>query len=98
METNWINAAVIQSYLDNISLCFATAYDSFYDMRMTEDNFDVDKVIYEHFDKVVLDYEQLPLLRIILTALFANYRQTYSSRPDEGPYFDGGEVQMELPF
>ncbi|WP_105212990.1 hypothetical protein [Pseudoalteromonas sp. T1lg22] len=112
MKHQFINAAVVECYLISVSECFRYAYDSFCDMRMTEDNFDVDKVIFKHFSNQGFAYEQLPLLRAILTAIFANYSQTDFPDPDAHlefpePDFDefyeeedeeDEQVQLTLPF
>ena len=50
-------------------------YDTIYDLQISEDNFDVEQILFEVFADSYgsyFDYEQIPLLKALITLLCSN--------------------------
>ncbi|MCG9736295.1 hypothetical protein L1D51_20245 [Pseudoalteromonas shioyasakiensis] len=75
LENEKFNAAVAADFLEKVSQCLYQEYDAIYDLNLTEDNFDVEKLLFHCFSssyKISFSYEQLPLLRSLLLLLCSN--------------------------
>ena len=75
MENGKFNAAVAADFLEKVSQCFYQEYDDIYDLNFTEDNFDIEKLLFHCFSssyKISFSYEQLSLLRSLLLLLCSN--------------------------
>ena len=100
MENEKFNAAVAADFLENVSQCLYQEYDAIYDLNFTEDNFDIEKLLFLCFSssyKISFSYEQLPLLRSLLLLLCSNTNLLMSN--DVG-YSEGfvDERQLEFDF
>ena len=68
MNTTYLNAAVASSILDDISNRFMTFHDDINDMRLNEDNYDVDLLLIKYFG-FCLEEQHLPLVKSILVCI-----------------------------
>ena len=75
MENEKFNAAVAADFLEKVSQSLYQEYDAIYDLNFTEDNFDIEKLLFHCFSssyKISFSYEQLSLLRSLLLLLCSN--------------------------
>lgn len=68
MNKPTLNAAVASSLLDDISRQFMSFHDDINDMKMHEDNYDIDLLLIKFFG-CNLEEQNLPLTRAILTSI-----------------------------
>jgi hypothetical protein len=101
MENQQINAAVISQFLDDVSRCLMEKHDDINDMRMTDDNYDVEKILFDNFAHsygTYFHYEQLPLLRSLLILMCESYLLLEEPEKELDDYYALAPAQMSLPF
>ncbi|MEI8643511.1 hypothetical protein P4S60_14620 [Pseudoalteromonas sp. Hal040] len=100
MENEKFNAAVAADFLEKVIQCLYQEYDAIYDLNFTEDNFDIEKLLFHSFSnsyKISFSYEQLPLLRSLLLLLCSNTNLLMSNDVCDSEGFVD-ERQLEFDF
>ncbi len=100
MDNYKFNAAVAADFLEKVSQCLYQEYDAIYDLNFTEDNFDVEKLLFYCFSssyKISFSYEQLSLLRSLLLLLCSNTNLLMSNDAGDSEGFVD-ERQLEFDF
>tara|TARA_B100001971_G_C17693903_1_gene288360 strand:+ start:141 stop:455 length:315 start_codon:yes stop_codon:yes gene_type:complete len=100
MDNDKFNAAVAADFLEKVSQCLYQEYDAIYDLNFTEDNFDVEKLLFHCFSssyKISFSYEQLSLLRSLLLLLYSNTNLLTSNEAGNTEDFVD-ECQLEFDF
>ncbi len=100
MENDKFNAAVAADFLEKVSQCLYQEYDAIYDLNFTEDNFDIEKLLFHCFSssyKISFSYEQLSLLRSLLLLLCSNTNLLMSNDAGDSESFVD-ERQLEFDF
>ena len=100
MDNDKFNAAVAADFLEKVSQCFYQEYDAIYDLKFTEDNFDIEKLLFHCFSssyKISFSYEQLSLLRSLLLLLCSNTNLLMSNEAGKTEGFVD-ERQLEFDF
>uniref|UniRef100_UPI003B5C297C hypothetical protein n=1 Tax=Shewanella gaetbuli TaxID=220752 RepID=UPI003B5C297C len=75
MQKAYLNSAVTANFLDKLSQCLMDNYDKIDELKINEDDFDVEQILFEIFLKehgTSFDFEQLTLLRALITVLCSN--------------------------
>ncbi len=101
MENKNINAAVISQFLDDVSRCLIENHDEINDMGMTEDDYDIEKLLFESFSQnynTYFSYEQLPLLRSTLTLMCSSYPLLIEAETELADCYEVDFKQLSLPF
>ncbi len=86
MDKLYFNAAQALLFLDLISNNLMLEYDAINDLKLTEDDHDVDRLLFDCFSKSYgsyFQYEQIPLLRNILLLLISSSSALIDQESDD---------------
>ena len=94
MNKPTLNAAVASLILDDISRQFMNYHDDINDMRLNDDNYDVDLLLIKYFG-FCLEEQHLPLVKSILVCICEYTSSLYEAEDNE---LDIEVEQLEFEF